>query len=200
MGKSDIAWKNKLRSVLRKKEKVISSYRSDLPSRRIEGALGRETEHMGFKAVIFYFKLSTLIDLELTAKLITEVGKRAGPSFRHQFATLFMNDPVNRFVYPRSMVKSVNAVNKIMREYYGNYAVEYEPFSGVMEQLFPIVEPYSTRNFPGTDDLCLIISDRFGVEINSQISKKMERLKKNWIYACLDKDRPVEIIDMNYLK
>lgn len=165
-------------------------------SRRIEGEIGGEEEFTGFRTGIFYFKLSTLIDQKFAADILWFICIKCRDIPNFQIATLFLNDPLHRLIYPRSMVRKASKAYEIVEEYYENYAEEYEQFSGVMEHLFPQIDMYERTSYPKNIDLCVIFTDRFGIEIHPDIQNKIARMQKNWLYICVDKDRPLEILEM----
>ena len=94
------------------------------------------------------------------------------------------------------MVKKDSNACNIMKSYYESFASEYEECSGIMEQLFPPMSIYSSSSYPQKTDLCIIFTDRFGIEIHPDIEDKIKRLQKSWMYITVDKAKPVEILDM----
>ncbi len=189
-------WQKELRRMIRRKKKTIIYPSQNVMSRRIEGELGGEKDYRGFRAGIFYFKLSTLIDQDLAGEILRVIytNCRDVPDFK--IATLFLNDPLHRLIHTKSMDKRFSSAYKKLDEFYSYYAEEYEPYSGVMEHLFPAINIYERKSYPKNVDLCVIFTDRFGIEIQPHIQDEIRKMEKNWLYVCVDKDRPLEILEM----
>lgn len=82
-------WQRELKKLLKRKQRTISFPSQNVMSRRIEGALGGEEEVQGFRAGIFYFKLSTLIDQETTSQILRFIYRNCKNVPQYKMATLF---------------------------------------------------------------------------------------------------------------
>lgn len=181
-------WEIDFTRLLRRKAKIISHYSYNVPSRRIEGYMGGETEYSGFRAAILYLQLSSRIDLDIVHRAIYLLSRNMARTVdnRGAYAMLFLNDEDFNPIQLPSMVRSVSAVNSIIHEYYSNYAIEYEKYSNILKQLFPRTSK---------EDLCVLFHNEQGVSIGSEIIPKVTRNKRNWISICAEKNKPVLVRD-----
>ncbi len=190
-------WRRELGSLIKEKTNMMPYSVQDVSGKITEkGEFGEKTKPTGYRSAIFYFKLSTLLDQEITSEAIKEITRKMKPRSKHRFATLFLNNSVNELIYPRSMVTSENAVNQTMIEYYKKYACQNELYSGIMEQIFPRLDLYVKHSYPGTNDLCVIFTDRYGIEIAPSLINKINKIKNNWLLISADKNRAIEITEM----
>ena len=157
---------------------------------------GEGGECRSFRSGIFYFKLSNLVDLDLTAEIIRDIVGRIGTR-KKNYATFFLNNSNNEIIHPNSMVKE-NDILATVRNYYEKYADENELYSGIIEQLFPEHGQYGDFH-PGLQDLGVIITDRYGIEVAPSIEKDIRSMGGDWLLICADKHRPCELMKLKEL-
>lgn len=157
---------------------------------------GESEASRSFRRGIFYFKLSNLVDLDLTGEIIQDIVGRIGTREKNH-ATFFLNNSNNEIIHPNSMVKESDVLATV-RDYYEKYADENEFYSGVMEQLFPEHGQYGDF-LPGLQDLGVIITDRYGIEVDPSVEKDIRSMGGNWLLICADKHRPCELIKLKEL-
>ncbi|MFY9114149.1 MAG: hypothetical protein WAO23_02780 [Dethiobacteria bacterium] len=196
MQKSKLLWKEQLGRLISSKRRSI--LQQDGASTERTGKLEVENkENHDFRAGIFYFKLSTLVDIDFTSEVVQEILDQIEIP-ENMYATLFLNNSINEIIHPHSMVER-NKVVEIIRDYYEEYAEENELFSGIMEQLFPKHDLYANNFYPDHRDLGVIFTDRYGIEIDPSIEKDIRKMGANWLFICIDKYRPLEITELHEL-
>jgi hypothetical protein len=176
-------WESKLRGLISRRKNNITFDSSDGMNRRLGDQLGGEDEYRGFRSVIFYFQLSTKLDLKLIEKMVLKIFSMTKSSFHNiKLATLFFSDSDYNLIHPKGIVHSGRQVMTIMREYYPKYAAENESYSNILKHLFPPIDIYSREQYPSNKDLCIVFHDDRKIDFDDKVLTRINALKHNFIW------------------
>lgn len=186
-------WEKKLRSVLARKKQTLERYSENVINRRLGDYPGGDQEYQGFRTAILYMQLSPEIDTEIIKKTVTILKRFIRSRRPNVYATLFLNNSEGKLMHPRSMLGSTRSVNDVIDEYYKKFAYSNQGYSDELNQLFPLIDPYSRKRYPSREDICLVFYGKQGLRINKKILNKVTRLQKRWIWIYTQKGDEVRL-------
>lgn len=187
-------WEYELSKLVNKRKKYISYNNPNPMNKSLGSQLGYEDGYEGFRSVIFYFQLSTVLDLELMEKMIKKVVviSNSGCPQNIKFSALFFSDIDYKLIYPQGVISNGSYIIKIIKEYYDKHASVNEGYSSYLKYLFPPIDLYSREHYPSDQDLCIVFHDSRKITVDEEILQRLNTLKERFIWIEPVKDMEVK--------
>lgn len=194
-------WMSDLNRLVNRKKVSISSYNSDQYNYRVGDSMGCEDDYDGFTAVIFYFQLSSNIDIDNVKKVVLSIDRNVNRYRKTKLCTLFLNNENYELIHPKNVVYNHNQVANVIDEYYLKYSIDNQGYSNKLYEIFPPISLYSRNRHPSSEDLCVIFHDDKGISIDDDIREKVLRLRRRFIFVNVSKNQEISVMDgLNIIK
>lgn len=141
-------------------------------------SMGRESSDNGYRSAIFYIQLSKKIDPEILNGFlrITERYLVNNDNSPAKFNMLFLNNEDGKLLHRGKISLGWSKALKAASEFFAKYADTNSAYSKKLNCLFPPTDLYDRETYPSNEDLCVLVTDEDGVEIDDKI--KHAALKK----------------------
>lgn len=134
-------------------------------------SMGRESSDNGYRSVIFYIQLSKKIDPEIlygflrttNHYLVNNYGSNA------KFNMLFLNSEAGIPLHRGKVCLGCSNALKTAMEFFVKYADTNSGYSNKLNYLFPSTDLYDRETYPSNEDLCVLVTDEDGVELDERI-------------------------------
>lgn len=159
-------------------------------------SMGRESSDNGYRSAIFYIQLSKKIDPEILygflrtteRYLVSNYGSKA------KFNMLFLNSEAGKPLHRGKVCLGCSNALKTATEFFVKYADTNSGYSKKLNYLFPPTDLYDRETYPSNEDLCVLVSDEDGVELDEKIKHAAIKKPNRFIQIKVLPDSMFEVL------
>jgi hypothetical protein len=157
--------------------------------------MGRESSDRGYRSVIFYIPFSKKIEPEVLDQFFrkTEPHLASSGYSKGRYHLFFLNDEQGKLIHPAGKCEGNLNATRATEDYFAKYADTNGKYAKKLTQLTPEDDGYASSRFPSKHDLCVLVTDEDGIDIDDDVKSGMVNRTNRLIHLKLLPENMFEV-------